>query len=255
MAQSRLCLIPDCGNQVKSLGLCNKHYQNSRHLGVRIRTEKGKYKTCTILDCTRPHEARGMCVKHYNDFLATVGTGKTCIAESCDKPAIANGMCATHHSRVQRNGDLVKYNQELTVYVELTLCSVTDFCILWPFYSVPYPRITRNGRTYRANRFVCQHAHGDPPFAEAQAAHNCGNKLCVNPRHLRWDTPRNNTLDKYAHGTMVNGEMHHRCKLTESDVMAIRAMPNPNKTKIAADYGMARSTIHAILSRKIWKHI
>ncbi|MBX5131616.1 HNH endonuclease [Rhizobium lentis] len=55
-----------------------------------------------------------------------------------------------------------------------------------------------------AHRYVCVLAHGEPE-TQMQAAHRCGNKLCVNPSHLYWADPKTNMADAKAHGTLVGG--------------------------------------------------
>jgi hypothetical protein len=50
------------------------------------------------------------------------------------------------------------------------------------------------------------------------------------------------------------GERHHAAKLTEQDVVAIRASRRSQRD-IAAEYGIAVSTVFNILARRIWKHI
>jgi|SRR5579859_2654427 len=37
-----------------------------------------------------------------------------------------------------------------------------------------------------------------PPSGRAVAAHSCGNTLCVNPLHLRWDTQSANVVDAWV---------------------------------------------------------
>ena len=49
-------------------------------------------------------------------------------------------------------------------------------------------------------RLICEEAYGPPPTSKHQAAHNtpngCIGGLCVEPRHLRWATPRENLNDR-----------------------------------------------------------
>jgi len=103
-------------------------------------------------------------------------------------------------------------------------------CLIWPYAKLPggYGVIKLKG--WRVNqyvhRLVCEHANGPPP-AGLYAAHCCGNASCVNPYHLRWATPRENQMDRHAHGTIIRpdarGERNPSAKLTEAQVRWIRA--------------------------------
>lgn len=50
------------------------------------------------------------------------------------------------------------------------------------------------------------------------------------------------------------GEAHGRALVTEADVRAIRASDTP-KSIAARQYGISESTVYAIRSRRIWKHV
>jgi hypothetical protein len=82
-------------------------------------------------------------------------------------------------------------------------------CILWPFAvrkSSGYGAHSTTGpqRNIDAHRYVCTLAHGAPGDG-AEAAHRCGNKLCVNPNHLYWADHQTNMQDAKRHGTMRGG--------------------------------------------------
>ena len=89
-----------------------------------------------------------------------------------------------------------------------------------------------------------------------QACHNDGNPNHNAVDNLRWDTPRNNSADKHAHGTHVVGESHGIAKLTDVDVQEIRSLyPMMTKTDIALRFGVSDVLVGKIISRKLWQHI
>jgi DNA-binding transcriptional regulator YiaG len=77
--------------------------------------------------------------------------------------------------------------------------------------------------------------------------------LCVNPKHLRWATPKENMADQYKHGTRVMGEKHPQSKLSEFDVREIRkAADSESQDEIAARFGVSRATVSDIINRRTW---
>jgi len=96
------------------------------------------------------------------------------------------------------------------------------------------------------------------------ACHTCPHKHCVNPAHLYWGTPQNNSDDRVKDGTTPLGSTHVLSKLTEAQVLEIRAKHSKRKNHndseistftLAKEYGVGPSTIGMILCRKTWNHI
>jgi len=87
-----------------------------------------------------------------------------------------------------------------------------------------------------------------------EACHNNGDPFDNRLENLRWDTSRNNQLDRIKHGTSNRGERCAAAKLTEAQVRAIRA-DNRLQREIAAEYGVRENTISRIKSRQRWAHI
>jgi hypothetical protein len=130
-----------------------------------------------------------------------------------------------------------------------------DDCLPWPFKANTYGYGTMGvgGKTVKATRYVCQLAHG-APVGRVDCAHSCGNRLCCNPRHLRWATRAENEADKRLHGRDNRGERHGATILTTNDVLAIRAARKAGERngKLARQYGVSPGTICNIMSGASW---
>lgn len=102
---------------------------------------------------------------------------------------------------------------------------------------------------------VCEAFHGERPSRIYQVAHNDGNPSNNHYKNLRWATPKNNTADKFMHGTMLSGQNHGGSILTEIDVVQIRRllMTNMKNADIAKVFNVNRSTIYCIKYKKTWK--
>ena len=129
-------------------------------------------------------------------------------------------------------------------------------CLIWPFNcdAHGYGLIQDNGKLARTSRIMCKLRHGEPPTPKHEAAHNCGKGHlgCVNPQHLQWKTAKENSADKLIHGTSQRGEKHGGAKLTEADVIAIRAISGISQRMIAKRYGVNQAQISLIIQHKRW---
>ena len=108
------------------------------------------------------------------------------------------------------------------------LCSDACECIEWPYavrksngYGAYSYRKRGNQYHVDAHRFVCEAAHGAPADGD-QAAHKCGNKLCVNPSHLYWADAFTNMADAKKHGTLRGGG-RYRQRFFEEQIADIRS--------------------------------
>ena len=73
--------------------------------------------------------------------------------------------------------------------------------------------------------------------------------------NLYYGTPAQNVQDKWRDGTIIVGEQHHKSKLTQEDVLAIRDRHAKGMTmkEIAKIYGVNQTAIHKIIARVNWK--
>jgi len=124
-----------------------------------------------------------------------------------------------------------------------------DRCIDWPFgTSRGYGQIVidEDGTREYVHRAVCRWAHGEPPTERHQAAHACHRPICVNPLHVRWRTPAENTAENVEHCDAV--------KLTTTDVVRIRAALEAGELQavIAERYGISQPTVSNIATGETW---
>jgi len=96
--------------------------------------------------------------------------------------------------------------------------------------------------------------------------HSCDNRACINPDHLFLGTPADNNADRNAKGRQAKGkdisknrrsmaaEGNGRAKLTESDVLAIRAQ-SIGCTTLARKYGISQSQILRIRKGDSWQSV
>jgi hypothetical protein len=131
-------------------------------------------------------------------------------------------------------------------------------CLLWPFArnSAGYGHLSINGVHTLVHRIACEAMHGISPTPWHDAAHSCGKGHlgCCAPTHVRWATPKENQQDMIRHGRSQQGERHYGAKLTEADVLLIRASGEPSAA-LAERFGVERTNIIAIRKFKSWRHI
>lgn len=77
---------------------------------------------------------------------------------------------------------------------------------------------------------------------------------------LLWSTTKDNCIHASKNGlrTALKGEKHNKAKLTEAKVLEIRKKYKYNVCSyrmLSEEYGVVKSVIAGIVSRKIWNHI
>ena len=122
-------------------------------------------------------------------------------------------------------------------------------------------RMVFNARKYgktqqwKVHRAVMLAFKGDCP-AGKEVAHIDGNQQNNRLENLIYATPRENNSHKVGHGTQPVGTKIWNAKLTEEDVISIRAKsPQISYAKLAAEYGVHLMTIAQVITRKTWKHL
>jgi hypothetical protein len=86
--------------------------------------------------------------------------------------------------------------------------------------------------------------------------HSCDNPACINPGHLRAGTNDDNMADRIERDRCwkPKGEANPKAKLTTRDVLAIRNSAK-SRAELAAEYGVAPTSISHIILRRTWAHV
>lgn len=218
---------------------------------------------CSVEGCEREGRViAGMCNMHYlrvrrhgdpGGILPLKSpSGRLCSVAGCAGIVAALELCQRHYQRKRRFGDPLGGKPfapgESAIWLR-RLCAKNDFpdeCVHWPFHidSTGYGKATFKGRSMGAHRIATILTHGEPPGSNFVAAHRCGVRSCVNPKHLRWASEEENWQDKQSHGT-------YGFKLTEEQ--AIDAyLSAETQVECAARLGVSHSCISDIRTGKTW---
>lgn len=146
----------------------------------------------------------------------------------------------------------VKIGQPIK-FLEWASTQSVDGCILWPFKSrtgakLEYGSVSKGQSEFgrRAHRVLCGMAHGKPPTDKHEASHLCGNSLCVNPKHVIWETHNENQARKLEHGTRVTPVKLDWDKARE--LRKQRFMYKKSARELASIYGVSTTTIYKVLN-------
>jgi hypothetical protein len=154
----------------------------------------------------------------------------------------------------------------------------TDTCWLWKKRpgAHGYGSLSYGNDTARllVHRISLELAIGRPLLKHERACHVCDIRLCVRndgvgtyavsgidyPRygHLWLGTDAANLADMVAKGRSAKGSAHSQSRLTESDVIHMRAIAEQsdiNQRQIADMFHISPSAVSVILGRKRWAHI
>ena len=190
---------------------------------------------------------------------------KKCSIEGCGKKVLGRGWCAAHYSKWRKYGDPETVRQEQRHGISLSErfwmnVRTGGDCWEWLGYRDPngYGRLNVNGKPALAHRLSWELEHRVKLTPGQHVLHKCDNPACVRPSHLMDGDHAMNMADKMSKGRHVygvsKGAAHGGAKLTENDVLEIRASSDTG-VSLASRYGVSPTQISDIRNRRSWKHI
>jgi len=190
-----------------------------------------------------------------------------CKHNDCLADAKAQGFCQKHYLRFRLYGhtEPKSFDHEP---IEIRFWQIVEKagdndCWLWkrPPSSNGYGRIRvrETGKEESSHRVSWWLHNGRQEIPKGMVVmHSCDNKLCVNPKHLKLGTFKENTQDMILKGRAkykpFPGENNANARLTEKDVIFIRNS-NLKHTEIAKIIGVSASCIADVRKRRSWAHI
>lgn len=120
-------------------------------------------------------------------------------------------------------------------------------------YGVMY----HDGKLKYAHRLSWEEANGESAGGRV-ICHKCDTPSCINPTHLYAGSHKDNASDMMRRGRnrgqFGKGEKSHKAKLTNEQVIEIRAA-NGTHREIGARFGIAHTVVTQIKNRKAWGHV
>jgi len=93
------------------------------------------------------------------------------------------------------------------------------------------------------------------PLNKPHVNHKDANKKNNSYKNLEWATPAENVAHAMANGLSPVGEQHHAAVLNEAKVRSIRKDKSRSSKELAEKYGVSKTQINLIKSRKAWAHV
>lgn len=125
------------------------------------------------------------------------------------------------------------------------------------YYSVRVGIAINKPKTFNVHRLIAMAFIGVCPEG-MEVRHLDGDSCNNKAENLSYGTRLENHSDKIRHGTSGKGADNSMAKLTEEDVLAIRAKYKKGVygyMRVAREFNVLSGTIQKIINREIWKHI
>lgn len=178
----------------------------------------------------------------------------------CPTKHYAKGLCEKHYKRNRAHGDpTITVGAEhgaALLLMESAVASSTDECIISPHTpSQRYATVKIHGTDHKQHVLVCERTHGPRP-AGYDASHLCGVSRCINPRHIVWESHKDNMARQDDQGTR-RASTEANAKLNDEAVRRIRSRRAAGEgfASLAHSFAVHENTIRSITRRESWKHI
>lgn len=141
----------------------------------------------------------------------------TCAIHECERASKKRGWCNMHYQRWRLTGDPLGSTARTPEERFWAKVNKTDKCWIWTAHrdSKGYGRFSPAGRPDYAHRISYEMAYGGIPEG-MQVDHECHNRACVNPSHIRLTTSKqNNENHSGPHANSTSGVRGvYKCKRT-----------------------------------------
>lgn len=123
-----------------------------------------------------------------------------CSVSGCGRSVIARGWCHRHYKQWKRGKAVGEDGPDTGKWLGEHFPFDSEGCLEWPFavsrdgYGILY-----RGRTRLATHVVMEMLGIERPEG-TEILHSCDNPRCVNRRHIRWGTRRENVADMLGRG-------------------------------------------------------
>lgn len=144
-------------------------------------------------------------------------------------------------------------------YIQNKISVSSDGCWNWTGCLNPYGVIsnswTKTYKTTLVHRMSYMAFKGHIPKGQ-QVCHSCDNPACCNPDHLWLGTIGDNMRDRTAKGRTAKGSKNAASKLTEAQIVEIKAkLGKVTGRELAKQYKVTETLISYIKQGKIWTHV
>ena len=100
-------------------------------------------------------------------------------------------------------------------------------------------------------------SRGEVVAPELYVLHACDNPPCVNPEHLRGDTPTVNARERSERGRSCRGAAHHCAKLGDDRAFMVRAEAYAgfSHSQLAERHGVSTAAIDHVIAGRSYAHV